>query len=76
MKLGVSRARFEEVATQHGFTVRERKQDIYYSSLDRTYRETFLEVMDGDTVREYYNLSTIENWTTEEYFERSFSEVR
>ncbi len=66
-RIGITRARFEKVALDRGFTVVESHLNIYYSSLDRSYDETFLTVMDGDTHVVQFNEALLDPWIPEFY---------
>jgi len=67
MRQGITRAQFEKVALDRGFTVVESHLNIYYSSLDRSFDETFVTVMDGETHVVQFNAALLEQWVPESY---------
>jgi hypothetical protein len=71
---GITRARFEKVALDRGFTVVERHLNIYYSSLGRSCPETFLAVMDGDTHVVEFNEALLQPWIPESYVLQTFDD--
>ena len=69
-RTGITRARFEQIAHERGFTVEESHLNIYYSSLDKHIDETFLTVMDGMYHVVQFNAGLLEWWIPESYVTR------
>ncbi len=66
-RIGITRARLEQLAHERGFIVRESHLNIYYSSLERSYDTTFLTVMDGEKHIMQFNQDLLEPWIPESY---------
>ena len=71
---GITRERFEQVALDRGFTVVESHLNIYYSSLDRSFDEKFLTVMDGENHVVQFNEALLDPWIPESYVVQELDE--
>jgi hypothetical protein len=65
----------ERMARERGYTVHERHLDIYYSSLGRSYDETFLTVKNGERALFEFNQAILEEWVDEAYVTRLLDKV-
>ncbi len=66
-RTGITRTRLEQLAQARGFTVEESHLNIYYSSLGRSFNETFLTVMDGEKHVVQFNQDLLGSWVPEPY---------
>jgi hypothetical protein len=61
----VTVAKLEQLAQEQNFAIKEHQLDIYYSSLKRTYTETFVTIMDGEKPVVEFNAALLEDWIPE-----------
>jgi hypothetical protein len=61
---GITQERFTQLVQERGYSVKEEQQRVYYPSPGWR-DETFLYIMDGETVKSYYNKEVLAHWVPE-----------